>query len=120
MADYYSLLARAVSRLGNNTPEARQAMYEHARRALNDLIVSSELEPAHERRSLELAILQIEYDASARQGTAEFPQRGGHPMRVFLLACIIAVFLAIVGYYGLSSIQEPVSRAFSTDAVRLD
>jgi hypothetical protein len=41
-------------------------------------------------------------------------------MRAFIVACVVAVVLAVAGYYYLSSIQEPVSKAFSTDAVRLD
>jgi hypothetical protein len=45
---------------------------------------------------------------------------GGEIMRAFLLACVIAAVLAITGYYGLRSIQEPVSEAFSTSAVRLN
>ena len=119
MADYYPLISRALSGLENNTPEARQKLYEQARRILNDQLVSSELERARERRSLELAILQIEYNASASQ-SARSRAVGKHPMRPFLAACIIAAVLAIGGYYGLSLIQEPVSEAFSTDAVRLN
>ena len=41
-------------------------------------------------------------------------------MRAFLSACVIAVVLAIAGYYGLRAIQEPVSEAFTTSAVRLN
>ena len=41
-------------------------------------------------------------------------------MRAFLSACLIAIVLAIAGYYGLRTIQEPVSEAFSTNAVRLN
>jgi len=41
-------------------------------------------------------------------------------MRAFLAACVVAVVLAIVAYYGLRSIQEPVAEAFSTSAVRLN
>jgi hypothetical protein len=41
-------------------------------------------------------------------------------MRAFIVACLIAVILAIAGYYYLSSIQIPVSEAFSSDAVRLN
>ena len=40
-------------------------------------------------------------------------------MRAFLAACVTAVVLAIVGYYALSAIQEPVQEAFSTSAVRI-
>jgi hypothetical protein len=41
-------------------------------------------------------------------------------MRAFLAACAVAIVLAIAGYYGLRAIQEPVSEAFSTSAVRLN
>jgi hypothetical protein len=41
-------------------------------------------------------------------------------MRAFVIACVIAVVLAIAGYYALSTIQEPVAEAFSSSAVRLN
>jgi hypothetical protein len=41
-------------------------------------------------------------------------------MRAFVVACLIAIVLAVAGYYVLSSIQIPVSEAFSTSAVRLN
>jgi hypothetical protein len=41
-------------------------------------------------------------------------------MRAFLSACLIAIVLAIAGYYALTVVQEPVSEAFSTNAVRLN
>jgi len=40
--------------------------------------------------------------------------------RTFILGCVVAAALAVAGYYWLSSIQVPVSEAFSTSAVRLD
>jgi hypothetical protein len=40
-------------------------------------------------------------------------------MRAFLAACVTALVLAIAGYYALGAIQEPVSEAFSTSAVRI-
>jgi hypothetical protein len=41
-------------------------------------------------------------------------------MRAFCIACVIALILAIGGYYALSAIQEPVAEAFSSSAVRLN
>jgi hypothetical protein len=46
-------------------------------------------------------------------------QPENHAMRAFFIACVIALILAIGGYYALSAIQEPVAEAFSTSAVRL-
>jgi len=41
-------------------------------------------------------------------------------MRAFFIACVIAVVLAIGGYYALRAIQQPVAEAFSSSAVRLN
>ena len=41
-------------------------------------------------------------------------------MKVFVLACVAAVVVAIVGLLILDRVQEPADRAFSTSAVRLD
>jgi hypothetical protein len=40
-------------------------------------------------------------------------------MRAFVLACVAAVVIAAIGAVGLQLVQEPVSIAFATDAVRL-
>ena len=40
-------------------------------------------------------------------------------MKAFLLACVAAVILAIIGVVVLNSIQEPADQAFPTSAVRL-
>lgn len=40
-------------------------------------------------------------------------------MKAFIIACIAAVIIAIIGGLVLNSIQEPVDKAFSTSAVRL-
>jgi hypothetical protein len=40
-------------------------------------------------------------------------------MRSFIVACIAAVVIATIGAIALKFIQEPVSVAFATDAVRL-
>jgi hypothetical protein len=40
-------------------------------------------------------------------------------MRAFLLACVAAIAVASIGAAALSELQEPVSEAFATSAVRL-
>ena len=40
-------------------------------------------------------------------------------MKSFILACVAAVVIAVIGVVALSSIQEPVDEAFTTTAVRL-
>ena len=40
-------------------------------------------------------------------------------MRSFLIACIAAVVVAVIGALALNSVQEPVSVAFTTTAARL-
>jgi hypothetical protein len=40
-------------------------------------------------------------------------------MRAFLVACIVAVVIAVCGVVVLNGIQEPVNVAFATSAVRI-
>ena len=40
-------------------------------------------------------------------------------MKTFLIACVAAVVIAVVGGLVLNSVQEPADKAFSTTAVRL-
>jgi hypothetical protein len=40
-------------------------------------------------------------------------------MKSFVIACVAAAVIAIIGVYVLDSIQEPVSQAFSTSYVRV-
>jgi uncharacterized protein YoxC len=40
-------------------------------------------------------------------------------MKAFIIACVAAVVIAVIGIAVLDSVQEPVDRAFSTGAVRL-
>jgi hypothetical protein len=68
MADYYSILARAVSGLDSNTPTARRRLYDRARSALlsemqkaRPPIAQSEIMVA--RMALDTAIGQVEADA---------------------------------------------------------
>jgi len=40
-------------------------------------------------------------------------------MKAFLLSCVAAIIVAVIGAAALYSVQEPVAKAFSTTAVRL-
>ncbi len=70
MADYYPLLAKAVSGLKNSTPEARHAIYERARKALLGQLRAMQ-PPApdgaieREALALDVAIARLESDFSA-------------------------------------------------------
>jgi hypothetical protein len=70
MADYYPLLAKAVASLKDPTPEARQAIYERARKALSGQLRS--LDPPipeeaieREAQALEVAVAQLETEVAA-------------------------------------------------------
>ena len=40
-------------------------------------------------------------------------------MRTFLIACAAAIIIAVIGGVVLDGMQEPVSKAFTTQYVRL-
>lgn len=40
-------------------------------------------------------------------------------MRSFIIACVAAVVIAVVGAIALNEAQEPVSAAFATDSTRI-
>jgi len=40
-------------------------------------------------------------------------------MKTFIVACVAAVLIAVIGGVVLNSIQEPVDKAFTTSGVRL-
>src|SRR6185312_2747944 len=68
MADYYPLIARAVSGLDKNTGDNRRALYDRARAALVAQLRSAtpsleEETITRERVALEEAIRQVETDA---------------------------------------------------------
>ena len=68
MADYYPILARAVSRLATNNAQARQEVYGHARTILVAQLRSqdpelSALNIMSERVALEGAILRVETES---------------------------------------------------------
>jgi hypothetical protein len=68
-ADYYSLLARAISALDSNTAEARQALYERARKALIahlEVGGPADTDTVREQRELAAAIHQVE-EAAAQE-----------------------------------------------------
>ena len=71
MADYYSILARAVSRLETNNAQVRQELYEYARAILNAHFDRSDpqisaLGVIDERVEFETAILRVEAESQSR------------------------------------------------------
>jgi hypothetical protein len=80
MADYYPVIARAVSRLPSKTDEARHSIYERARTALQENLRThdppvSPAELATEQFALEAAISRVETELrrSAREETTLSP-----------------------------------------------
>src|SRR5213595_3902764 len=79
MADYYPLIARAISGLDPSAPgESRRALYERARSALIAQLRSvqpplSESEITRERLSLEEAVRKVESEAAQRARDASRP-----------------------------------------------
>ena|SRR6516164_3467468 len=76
MADYYPVIARAVSRLPSKTDKARHSIYERARTALQENLRThdppvSQAELATEQFALEAAISRVETELrrSAREET---------------------------------------------------
>ncbi len=66
MADYYSIIARAVFHLPSTSDEARQAIYEQARTALHERLSNdpqiSDSDLVNEHYRLEVAIYEVEED----------------------------------------------------------
>ncbi|MBM3553390.1 MAG: hypothetical protein FJX45_16965 [Alphaproteobacteria bacterium] len=81
MADYHSLIARAVAALPQSTPDARQAVYERARKALFNQLRGiqppvAEEDIAAEGRALDEAIARVEAESAAKQAQAPQPGAG--------------------------------------------
>jgi hypothetical protein len=87
MADYYPLIARAISGLDPSAPgESRRALYERARSALIAQLRSvepplSESEITRERLSLEEAVRKVESEAAARARDLSRPDAGPRASR---------------------------------------
>jgi hypothetical protein len=99
MADYYSLLAKAVAGLTDPTPEARRAIYERAREALFRQL--RKLDPPvpeevidREAQALEVAIAQLETEIAPRPAS-EGPGPGAAPEA------------SVTAQAGLSPAKEP-------------
>jgi hypothetical protein len=88
---YYPVLARAVSRLPNNTLEARLALYDRAEivltaELLHDTNVSDE-RVMIERLAFERAILRIEGDAWKRENPKAFQAKRSRTLRIVSILC---------------------------------
>ena len=45
--------------------------------------------------------------------------RGTNVMKSFIIACVAAIVIAVIGMYVLDSVQKPVNQAFTTQYVRV-
>jgi len=92
MADYYPLIARAVSGLDKNTGENRRALYDRARVALVAQLrgVQPALEESditRERLALEEAIRKVEAETAKR---VRADTRSPKSLRCAIVACVIS------------------------------
>jgi hypothetical protein len=88
---YYSVIARAVSKLPNNTLEARRALYDRAEitltaELLHDPNVSDERVMA-ERLALERAIRKIEGEACKKENSKAFQGKRSRVLRIVSTLC---------------------------------
>ena len=79
MDDYYSIVARTVSRLPSKTDEARHGIYERARTALQATLRThdppiSEAELANAQSALEAAIRRVEQDVAIETAVGRMAQ----------------------------------------------
>src|ERR1700722_7597822 len=80
MADYYPLIAKAVTGLDKSTGEARRALYDRARQALLAQLrggtpALSEADITRERLALEEAVRKVEAEAARRSRSDPPPPR---------------------------------------------
>jgi hypothetical protein len=105
MADYYSLISEAVAKLPTNTGDAREALYDRARKALATQLEGHEASQiATEQFALEAAILRVEGEASARHSGVPISRRPRvglsspiHQPTTALL--VISIFLFRLGWF---------------------
>ena len=70
MADYYSVMANAISRSPSKSDATKRAIYERARTALGEALRNYELPLlANERVALEAAICRLEADFVFREAS---------------------------------------------------
>ena len=85
---YYSVIAGAVSRLPNNTRDARLAVYDRAEIALTAELLRhpeiSDTQVAVERLAFEKAIRKIEGDAGRREQAGQKQKKQQRHLRSFL------------------------------------
>ena len=85
---YYSVIARAVSRLPNNTRDARLALYDRAEIALTAELLQdpkiSDEQTAVERLALERAVCKIESDARKKEKPNQLREKHRRPFISFL------------------------------------
>ena len=120
MADYYSVIARAVSRLPSKTDEARRGIYERARTALRETLNNcdpalSETALANEQASLETAISRLEADLSF--GDMRRPPREAIAKYILVLLLGSAFLAGLVTLIRTERIYPPPAASVITGAL---
>jgi hypothetical protein len=46
-------------------------------------------------------------------------KEGANAMKSFIVACVAAIVIAVIGVFVLNSVQKPVSQAFTSPYVRV-
>ena len=104
---YYSVIACAVSRLPNNTRDARLALYDRAEIALTvELLKEPEIsdeQAAVERLAFERAIIKIEGDARKK----EMPRQATHRRPFTASLSFFLSSLSVRFNYGRHDCRQP-------------
>ena len=115
MADYYSILARAVSGLATNNARARQELYEHARTFFiaqlrrQDPQLSA-LESIRQSIALETAILRVEAESRSERS----PRR----LQITFRCLMLTIYRILLRYCVSLSCQRQAPIIFGSGSLR--
>lgn len=121
MADYYSLLARAVGNLPQSTPDTRRAIYERARAALLGQLRGLVPPPpdadiARESIALDAAVARLEAEIAAKANLPSAVADAGPAISAASAAPMSADVAAAAGQPGPIALASPALPGFPKPA----